>query len=106
MRAQRSKTEQPSARLVGNYLDLSTGHLRPETRESLNHYPGIHAERREYGWLMFIPLPEYMREWAEEGEWPRELLAIIELAWKYDCGFILFDADAGVSEELPYFDEE
>ncbi len=91
---------------IGSYLDLSTGHLRPEARESLNQYVGLHADQTEYGWWMVVPLPEDVREWAEEDAWPPELLPIIELAWKHDCGRILFDSDAEVCEELQYFDEE
>jgi hypothetical protein len=91
---------------VGRYLELSTGHLRAETRDHLDLYEGIAADPTECGWLMQMPSPGDAREQAERGAWPEELLAIVELAWKHDCGRVLFDRDMWLCRELPYFDDE
>lgn len=61
------------------------------------------AHKTEYGWLVYVP-QEPVSEFAEPGEWPDELLPIIELARVKGCFYILFDADACTTELFRTFD--
>ncbi len=80
--------------LVGRYLELPSNRLRPETRQALDRYEGIRADELERGWLVHVSEMFDARQQVELGVWPEELLAILELARKRDCGRILFDSDA------------
>ncbi|MFJ2627732.1 hypothetical protein ACIO6T_31100 [Streptomyces sp. NPDC087532] len=42
---------------------------------------------------------------ARTHAWPEELLPIVQLARAHDCAYILFDADADMTDQLPVFDD-
>ncbi len=84
--------------------DLSTGHLRPSTREFLTSAAddgneGFSCGVTQYGW--FVTVMELDEEKAED--YPEDLVA----AWKYAAAigadFILFDRDADGMTDLPYY---
>jgi hypothetical protein len=87
---------------VRTFLDLSTGHLREETCRQLGDYEGVIAHEMEYGWLMYVPVPD--DDAGDQSDWPEELLPIMRLAHTVGCAYILFDADAPHTENLPIFD--
>ncbi|MER7671278.1 hypothetical protein ABTY61_22815 [Kitasatospora sp. NPDC096128] len=84
---------------IRSYLDLSTAHLRAETRADLDAYEDVVAYRTEYGWLVYASEDP-------EGEWPSELVPIVRLAREHGCEYVLFDADATVADRLPTFDAQ
>lgn len=88
---------------VRSFLDLSTLHLTAATRDDLNSIEGVLAYRLEHGWLMYAP--ESADERARAYGWPEELLPIVQLARAHNCAYILFDADADVTDQLPEFDD-
>ncbi|MET9778617.1 hypothetical protein ABZ023_30935 [Streptomyces sp. NPDC006367] len=86
---------------VRSFLDLSTQHLAPTTRDALNSIEGVLAYRLEHGWLMYAP--ESADERARTYGWPDELLPIVRMARAHDCAYVLFDADADITDQLPVF---
>ncbi|WP_431983796.1 hypothetical protein [Streptomyces qinglanensis] len=85
---------------IRSFLDLSTAHLREETRANLNSYEGVVAYKTTYGWLMYA---SEEADFTEGDDWPSELLPIINLARANDCAYVLFDADAPETDALPTF---
>lgn len=88
--------------LVRSFLDLSTAHLRQETLANLASYDDVVAHKTEYGWLMYA---SEEADFTEGGDWPPELLPIVELARAHECTYILFDSDAPETDALPTFDK-
>ncbi|MFF5019428.1 hypothetical protein [Streptomyces sp. NPDC001165] len=88
---------------IRSFLDLTTLHLAVATRDALNSIEGVLAYRLEHGWLMYAP--ESADEQARAYGWPEELLPIVQLARAHNCPYILFDADADVTDQLPVFDD-
>ncbi|RAS59471.1 hypothetical protein C8D87_11483 [Lentzea atacamensis] len=99
----RRKTAPVTDLVISTYLDLSTSHLAEKTCMELDSYEGVLAHNTEYGWLVYVP-QEPVSEFAEPGEWPDELIPIVDLARVSGCSYILFDADACTTELLPTFD--
>jgi hypothetical protein len=89
--------------VIRNFLDLSTSHLSEETCRDLNSISGITAHETTHGWLLYAP-EEGADELAEDGDWPAELLPIVELARSNGCEYVLFDRDAETTDLLPTFD--
>jgi len=89
--------------VIRTLLDLSTAHLSQETCRDLNSYEGVTAYETKYGWLMYIPAQD-AAELAHNGDWPPELLPIVNLARTHGCDYILFDRDAPETNLLPTFD--
>ncbi|MFD0271063.1 hypothetical protein ACFVGY_31525 [Streptomyces sp. NPDC127106] len=85
------------------FLDLCTSHLSAPARDALDTFEGVLAYPTGHGWLMYAP--ESAVERAAAFGWPAELLAIVKLAHAHDCAYVLFDADADETDELPLFDE-
>ncbi|EWM19724.1 hypothetical protein [Kutzneria sp. 744] len=88
-------------------LDLSTMHLSPQIRADLDSYPGLSAQRtpHDFGWWVYAPQCEVIDEMAAKGDWPPELVAIIKLARRHGCRYILFDCDAEVTEQLLLYED-
>ncbi|KZL17668.1 hypothetical protein PsAD2_03004 [Pseudovibrio axinellae] len=87
---------------VRNFLDLSTGHLLPSTRDLLDgELLSIRMFQHEYGWL----LPTLSEDHPDLGAIPSDLLACIALARKRSCDYILFDRDASPDDDLIYYDD-
>jgi hypothetical protein len=49
--------------------------------------------------------PESADDYARAYGWPDELLPIVHMARAHDCAYILFDADADPTVQLPVFDD-
>lgn len=90
-------------RHIRSFLDLSTSHLASGTRGALSSIEGVLAYSLEHGWLMYAP--ESAEERARAYGWPAELLPIVQLARAHNCAYIIFDADADVTGELPVFED-
>lgn len=88
--------------VVRAFLELSTAHLTERTCRALNSYDGVTAYETTDGWLMYASAGA--EEHAADGEWPPELLPIVNLARIHGCDYILFDADAPETDLLPTFD--
>ena len=89
---------------VRRFLDLSTAHLRPATREAFSRRLDLVSMTGPYGWLLHVP---------EEEDGPCESLAafvelpsVFHVARTEDCDFVLFDADANADDRLEIFDDE
>ncbi|MEV5283377.1 hypothetical protein ACFYMW_35740 [Streptomyces sp. NPDC006692] len=102
----RDESARPAAGIHGrirSFLDLSTLHLAPTTRDTLNAVEGVLSYPLEHGWLMYAPVGA--ADLARTHAWPEELLPIVQLARAHDCAYILFDADADTTDLLPVFDD-
>lgn len=95
------RDDNPSRLVIRSFLDLSTAHLREETRDNLSSYESVVAYETTYGWLVYASEDA---DSAEGDDWPSELLPIIKLARANGCEYILFDADAPETDALPTFD--
>lgn len=87
-------------------LELSTGHLRLETRQALDGPNALAALGRrasmasEYGWLVCAHRhPDGDEKFAED------LAAAIQMARAEDCAYVLFDCDVAARDDLPYYDD-
>lgn len=88
---------------IRSFLDLSTAHLRAETRANLSSYHGVLAHKTMYGWLVYA---SEETDLCEEGGWPAELIPLVKLARTNGCEYILFDVHAPETDGLPAFGEE
>jgi hypothetical protein len=89
--------------VIRAFLDLSTAHLSAATCRILNSFDGVTAYETPYGWLMHVPVRD-ADELAHDGDWPPELLPIVNLARTRGCDYILFDSEAPQTDLLPTFD--
>jgi hypothetical protein len=94
-------------RPVRQFLDLSTAHLRPTTRAMWTECfcPRsflVTALFGEHGWMIHVP--ETNNDWDYRGG--TEMFAAFDLARKFGCEYILFDADAPTFTELPTFEDQ
>ena len=87
--------------VIRNFLDLSTAHLREETRANLNSYEDVVADQTAHGWLVYASENANL---TEGKDYPAELLPIVKLARANGCEYILFDAGATETDTLPTFD--
>jgi hypothetical protein len=90
---------------IATHLVLSTGHISAATAELLDRWTAMDLAARplsvastDYGWFVST----YMIPRAGEPI-PPELDAIIALARKHGCAWILLDRDGGTIAELPIF---
>jgi hypothetical protein len=90
--------------VIRPFLDLSTAHLTQDTCDALDAVDGVIAYSTTYGWLMYAPEPDHAAALAAAGDWPPELLPIVQLARGHGCAYILFDSDADTTTLLPTFD--
>lgn len=87
---------------VRKFLDLSTGHLTPATRNRLDStellgWP-VAGGRTAYGYFI------YAHEEDDE-EIPDDVWECCQKARELDCEYLLFDADAAEVEGLPTYDD-
>jgi hypothetical protein len=90
-------------------LDLSTCHLPEELGQELDQMPGVIANHREYGWLLWVPddIDDHVAENAVDGpEYaiPDAIITIWRYAEKHECQFVLFDSAADTEPDLPSYD--
>lgn len=85
--------------MIYKYLDLSTGHVSRKTAKWLDNNPDgiIMYLKGEYGWIIHVSSEEY------DKNIPNDLIKVIEYAKSKECGWIMFDADGEVIEELELF---
>ena len=102
----RDESARPAAGIqdrIRPFLDLSTLHLAPTTRDTLDTTGGVLSYPLEHGWLMYAPVGA--ADLARTHAWPEELLPIVQLARAHDCAYVLFDSDADTTDLLPVFDD-
>ena len=92
--------------MIRHFLDVSSGHLSPETWAWLDSAladardPGndnaalLAGGRTRYGWFVYAP------EDAPEG-FPTDLLAVLNTARAQGAEYVLFDCDAVPDQDLP-----
>jgi hypothetical protein len=91
---------------VRRFLDLSTAHLRPETRSlwmecfCAKSFPGT-VLIGEHGWMLHVP--ERNTDW--DYRCGAELFAIFDKARSLSCDYVLFDADGSMIDGLPVFND-
>ncbi len=76
---------------MGNYLELSTGHLTDKTVNQwaqTSPYPVIAVY--DYGLFVTVPAEEYIKGY----DIPPDMVACLNLAREKGCTLIRFDADA------------
>lgn len=89
-------------------LDLSTSHLTEDLALALNKFPGVIADERTFGWLLWVPedIDEQVAEYeAQDPEHtiPEVIVNIWRYAKRHDCQYVLLDQDADVDPDLPSY---
>lgn len=93
--------------MIRSFLDLSSGHLSPETWAWLDAQTTgevvrglragaqvVLAGRMRYGWFVYAD--------EEPGETvPAEIATVFRLARQRGCEYVLFDTDAAPMKDLP-----
>ena len=89
---------------VRRFLDLSTAHLHPDTRELLDHNTGpstVYPHPNGYGWFIYVP-DDPATPFGSFKPLP-DLQAAVDLARTLDCAYLLFDRDGPLIHGLPVF---
>lgn len=90
---------------VRKFLDISTGHLRPSTRDAIDAGAfsiTAHPHPDGYGWFIYVPTdPAHFEE--VEAMPPNDLRRVLDYARAQDCDYVLFDRDAGPIADLPWY---
>ena len=95
---------------VRQFLDLSTGHLRPETREAWSAGMAVDDEAMslvsatQHGFFVWAGDASEGAE-ADEG-WPHDVADCRRRARAMGCDYLLFDADAEPVAGLPFYDDD
>lgn len=92
---------------IRKFLDLSTAHLTPATREFIKQHQAIgpiYDHPDGYGWVMFVPDEDDIP--TDAPTTPADLLACYQRARRLKCDYIMFDADGPDDEELPIYEDE
>lgn len=86
---------------IRKVLDLSTGHLKEDTRVDLGMgvEVGIRYTEHKYGWIFFLG-----KDMTFNKDYP-DLLEALDYANAHECMFINFDADAETIEALPTWND-
>ncbi|MBB3267724.1 hypothetical protein FHW79_005389 [Azospirillum sp. OGB3] len=93
----------PAPGYIRSFLDLSTSHLDEEARTYLDQDgEGVVSYPTTYGWFIYVPTPESLRDYAV----PQTLLNILDRARQLACEYVLLDCDALEDSELPTFDDD
>lgn len=92
---------------VRTFLDLSTGHLTPRTRRDLEtravvDLPFAGGPTR-YGWFAYA---HDENSGVGGDQIHSDLWACMCFARTLGCDYLMFDCDAEVIAELPYFEDE
>lgn len=98
--------------MIRTFLDLSTGHLTPETRDRLdaifdpnlgNPIMGLIVFQHPdgYGWFVLTPTEDGVPE-----DLPSDLVGAFACARRLECAYILFDADGTHLAGLPWYEED
>lgn len=100
-------TDHPNVR---RFLDLSTAHLHPDTRDSLDSLP-VPSYPHPDACAYFVWVPpivdghDHFDDWEHEDRcaYP-DLMAALRFARDQRCDYVLFDADAPACDGLPVYD--
>ena len=89
---------------IYNYLDLSTAHIKEKTFKWLEaqigkETPPVIVYRKDCGLFLCVP-PDMTEEWKV----PDDLRYCLWCAYKYNCNWIIFDADAPVIDDLVQYE--
>jgi hypothetical protein len=91
---------------TGQYLMLSTAHIRCATGQLLTNWADLPPVRQplpvaptQYGW--FLPTREIAG--AAARHLPKELPAILALGRNHGCDYVLLDCDGPTEDVLPTF---
>jgi hypothetical protein len=94
---------------ITKMLVLSTSHITAETAQLLedreraaidttsDRLPVFYS-KSEYGWFV------YVSEDAEDQGYPSDMVEVLRYARSNDCGWLMFDCDADVIEDLPAYE--
>lgn len=100
------------------FLDLSTAHLKPATREWLtteiehrDAFDHLFVAETPHGFFVYADqgigkTDAEIADWCEEYEVPEDLARCMIKAIELGADYILFDADAMASDLLPVYEEE
>lgn len=81
------------------FFDCSTAHLSPDARAYLDDHAAARDEMiasTPFGWFIWCG-------GEDDGDVPPDLAHVLAHARSLDADYVLFDADAEVSEALPSF---
>jgi len=95
-------TSSPRPRHIRQFLDLSTAHLTPSTRNEWALSVPTHVHETTYGFLVWAG--DQDDSTTDEG-WPNEVVECRRLARSLSCDYLLFDSDADAIGELETFDD-
>lgn len=85
---------------VRKFLDLSTAHVCPETRDWLEHETDqglVYQLTGGYGWMLYCADTEH-------DPVPTDLDGIFALAKNMSCEYVMLDRDAPIHPDLPTWD--
>lgn len=102
----RGATATESGPRTNPVLDLSTAHLPADLRDDLNGEEGVTANRRESGWLLWVPDDVDGHAADYDNEVPDVVVQIWRYARSLGCDYVLFDVDAERVSGLPVFGED
>lgn len=91
--------------MIRSFLDLSTGHLTPATRQRFEDGEQlcgpVYPHPEGFGWFVWV---------GEHGDdatdAPADLVACFNRARKERCEYICFDCDAPMIDQLPIYEDE
>lgn len=105
---------------IRNLLDVTTGHLKKQDREALQHladtqktenWPSPHVYEQEYGWYVSAGVmygeddDKEGQERLREAGFSEEFVALLTYAKENDVAMVNFDADGEPEPGFPLFDE-
>ena len=95
-----------------SYLDLSTAHLRPDTRDMLDRldgapsaWPAMSIFPGEYGWVVTVPPMDLPDVAAQMDNMPSDLADALSYAFDLGCELIRFDSDGYQVKDLPFYED-
>lgn len=104
--------ERAAAYPVRRFLDLSTGHLKPETHKWLDALCESQKRGDLASWASCTPFGWFVWAHDEESdlsEFPEDLRTCMAKAQAMGCDYVLFDRDAapeGDALDLPWYGDE
>lgn len=88
--------------MVKQYLDINTCHLKENTINGLDSESFPISYQYKEG--VFIKIPEKTFYEELNVDEPRDLINLLNYAWKNGISLIRLDRDADIMEELPVYD--
>lgn len=90
---------------IRKFLDLSTAHLTPATRQRIDDGEGpatAYPHPESYGWLIYVDESNILEIYED---FP-DLLACMKAARQQDCDYILFDRDGPAVDYLTQYADD